>query len=260
MNKSISLGLKLWSTNYTLADTASDLIEKGFYSYIELFAVPDSFQDTCFVWKRQKLPYVIHAAHSASGLNFSKADSRSRNLQLASEAFRFADQLDADKVIFHPGLDGNLEETISQMKSVVDGRMLIENKPAIGLGGEKCIGSTVEEVEKIIDETGVGFCLDLGHAICAANVYRVEPFSLIRRFIKLAPRMFHLTDGCFTGTRDSHLHYGEGDYPLMDLVKILPIPVILTNEARRLNMNELFEAIEDSKFLRAIWAKLHPNN
>ena len=40
-----------------------------------------------------------------------------------------------------------------------------------------------------------GFCLDFGHAVCAANNFKIEPMEFLIKMNKLSPSMYHLTDG-----------------------------------------------------------------
>ena len=130
--------------------------------------------------------------------------------------------------------------------------MIIENKPSIGLNGETCIGSTPEEIDEIISATGVPFCLDIGHAICAANAHGVDPIEFLRDFLQRAPLMFHLTDGDWHSKRDSHLHFGEGNYPLDAILELLPRDARVTNEARRLDGSSLREVSADVEALAAL--------
>ncbi len=164
------IGLKLWSVNENYLENAIKLYEEGYYDYVELYAVPDSYDDFASMWTRVKAPFVIHAPHFGSGLNFSIKEQYETNKRYAFESFKFADLLKADKIIFHPGVNGRIEETVKQINSIKDDRMVIENKPYLGNGENLfSIGSTPEEIRYIIEATNLYFCLDFGHAICSAN-------------------------------------------------------------------------------------------
>jgi len=114
-----------------------------------------------------------------------------------------------------------------------------------GLNDEKCLGSTFEEIKYILNELQIGFCLDFGHAICAANSLKREPIRLIKEFLLLNPRMYHLTDGDYTSDKDSHLHYSKGTFPLKELLKMLPDKAKVTNEAKHNSDNKLDDFKED---------------
>ncbi|MDR2117146.1 MAG: hypothetical protein LBP87_12270, partial [Planctomycetaceae bacterium] len=176
-------GLKIWSTNCDYFDDAKKFFEAGLYHYIELFAVPDSFNRTIEIWKslKKKIPFIIHAAHSSVGFNPAKAECLKRNLELAEEAFQFGDNLSADTIIFHPGCEGKIEETINQFKIIKSkydtqtNKMVIENKPYYGKLDSQfiiCNGYDPTEVQRVMMECSIDFCFDIGHAIYTANVLK----------------------------------------------------------------------------------------
>ena len=43
-------GLKLWSINKNYINAAKSLYEKNIYDYIELYAVPNSFDEYAALW------------------------------------------------------------------------------------------------------------------------------------------------------------------------------------------------------------------
>jgi len=248
----ILFGLKAWSTNLGIIDTAEKLYDEGDLDYIELFAVPDSFQACANAWKGKRIPFIIHAPHSMSGLNFSKPEMEVANIELAEQSFRWADLIHADTVIFHPGTGGTLQETIRQASKLRDSRMIIENKPRDGLDGSICVGSNPEELEMLTGTLGVGFCLDFGHAIEAANSYGEEPIGFVKQFLDLKPLMFHMTDGDYSGKMDRHDAYGKGDFPLDTLLSMVPSGFRLTDEAKRKYPESLDEYLADRNFVRGI--------
>jgi len=188
-------------------------------------------------------------------LNLANAADRKQNEPKIAESIKFADTLKAKYIIFHSGTNGKPEEVITQLKPFADGRFLIENKPIRGLDGSTCVGSIYDDLKLIIDDIGheCGFCLDFGHAICAANTLKKEPFSFIKELSKLNPRVYHLTDGDYTSELDSHLHYGQGTFPLKALLSLVPDGEMITNEAKRFNTNTLNEFKMDSDFLKTLF-------
>ena len=244
-------GLKLWSINKNYVDEAIRLYENGFYDYIELFAVPGSYQDFIGIWKKLNIPYVIHAAHSAKGLNLAKKEMFSENVVLANEAKKFADELDAEIIIFHPGVDGQIEETVSQLNKIYDSRIVVENKPYYGIYDNLiCNGSLPEEIEFVLKNTGVGFCLDIGHAIYSANAKKIDKINILRKFLKLNPKIFHISDGDWNGTYDDHKHLGEGSFDYKKIFSILSDQVIMSIETEKNFENSLRDFEKDINFLR----------
>lgn len=245
-------GLKLWSTNDNYVNPALELYKKFEFDYIELYVKPGTFNDYIDLWKSLKTPFIIHAPHYGDGFNFSLRDKFENNKKLASEAIKFADALKSNYIIFHPGVNGTLEETISQIIKISEKRILIENKPQLGLKDEKCVGHSPDEIKSIIEATGAGFCLDIGHAICSANSKEIAPISYIKQFISLNPSMYHFTDGDYKSPYDSHLHFGEGNYPVKDILKLIKNDSAITNEAKKDSLNNLDDFKKDMDFLKKL--------
>ena len=239
-------GLKLWSinTDYYFYD-ALRLYESGIFDYIELYAVANSLehlQKWKIMKKNHNIPFIIHCPHFAHGFNLAKAEKSESNLKIYNEVKQFADELDAQFIIFHGGIDGNIEETAKQLASFNENRALIENKPYVALpnrmGGEYCRGYSTDEIKLVKDTANCGFCFDFGHAICAANsLFNIEKYNIatdlekfnpkfaaieaerieylynyLKIFLPLKPDMYHLTDVKFIkSVYDSHPHLGTGE-------------------------------------------------
>jgi len=249
--RQLRLGLKLYSTDTRHAPEARSLVKHGVYSYVELFAAPGSIKDTVESWRDLGVPYVIHAAHSMKGLNPAKRELKLSNKVLADEAIAFADALSADYIIFHPGVDGPIEESIEQLRSFSDPRILVENKPREGLDGTIFVFLSPKDISRLLAETGYGFCLDFGHAHCAAVSSGETPEKFVCAFLNLGPTMCHMTDGLASSATDRHDRYGFGTLPLGLFLPLLPEGMRITNEGGRTMTESLAEAEEDAEFLRA---------
>lgn len=248
----LKLGLKLGSKDTEYTDEILRYYEQGVFQYIELFTLTGTFDDTISYWKQFDIPFGIHAPHSAAGLNLANTAARSSNKDKIAEAIKFADELNAKYIIFHSGVNGMPEEVVKQLSPFADERFLIENKPIRGLDGSSCVGSIYSDLKLIIDGIGkgTGFCLDFGHAICAARTLDKDPMEFINELRKLNPRVYHLTDGDYSSELDSHLHYGTGSFPLKDLLALVPDRGMVTNEAKRVIVENLTEFVEDSNILK----------
>jgi deoxyribonuclease IV len=245
------IGLKLWSINENYAEEAVRLHQNGTYDYIELYAIPGSFKQHIHLWQDIDIPFIIHAPHFKDGLNFAKKELKDKNKVMALEAFQYADSLKAKYIIFHPGVNGDNNETVNQVKALFDSRILIENKPYFGNGENLvCNGSSPEEIQMITGRTGTGFCFDIGHSICAANAKNIEPFEYIRRFLELGPKMIHFTDGDYRGVFDRHDHYGMGSYPIGEILKLIPENIHVTYEAVKDSPDNLDDFVRDMKYLK----------
>ena len=195
MNK---IGLKLWSTNTDAYYTeAEKLYRDGCYDYIELYVVPDSL-DRLGKWKALQVPYIIHCAHSAHGFNLANKELENSNRQIYEQAKRYADELNAQYIIFHGGCDGTIEETARQLASFNEPRALIENKPMLPLpnisSAKVCRGFSIYEISIVLSKASCGFCLDFIHALCAANSMNLNPYKYIRSMLHLSPKIVHLSD------------------------------------------------------------------
>lgn len=247
-----SLGLKLWSSDWALVTQAVALVREGYYEYIELFSVPDSFDVSIPYWSGTGVPFVIHAPHSLKGLNPAKRELEASNRRLAEEAFRFADALKSESVVFHPGVAGPTEESIRQLRSFRDPRCLVENKPMRGIDGSVCVGWSFDQIREILDGTGYRFCLDFGHAHCAAVSAGFDFSAFIKSFVDLRPALYHLTDGNANSEVDRHDRYGFGTFALSKCISYLPDGAFVTNEGTRQSRESLEEAREDAAFFKAI--------
>lgn len=254
------IGLKLWSTNTgPLADAAARLFEEGVFAYIELFAVPGS-SETLPAWTRlheeSGIPFVIHNAHTAQGFNLAKREMEPRNREIAAEARAFADALGADRIIFHGGTDGDVGETVRQLKALGEPRALIENKPFLPLpnaaGVKFCRGATADELNRIIEGTGCGFCLDVGHAVCSANAQGLEPYAFVAELARrFRPAMFHLSDVTdMSSPYDAHPHLGTGELDIDRLRReVFPADAAISVETVKDSKTDLEDFRRDVQWL-----------
>ena len=249
------VGLKLWSVNTgAYIREAQLLYDRGEYDYLELYAVPGT-TGLLAEWKQLKIPVVIHAAHFKHGFNLAKAGCAARNREIYDEMRRFADALDARFIIFHGGTFGCIEETARQLASLEEARALIENKPAITRNEGKileCRGAFVEEIRHVIAETGCGFCLDIPHALCAANYLGRNQLEMLQEFNALRPAMYHLADMMdATQLIDDHTQLGQG---ILDMRSYIPTVLqpgaMVTIETNRLIRDSLVEFEREVAWLR----------
>lgn len=252
MNK---LGLKLWSINTDYYyDEAIRLHDDGVFDYIELYVVPDTL-NTLYKWKKLNIPFVIHCPHFAHGFNLAKVEKKESNRKIFKDVQKFADELDVPYIVIHGGIDGNIEETAKQLASFNEKRALIENKPFVALpnrmGGNYCRGFNIEEIKLVMDTSKCGFCLDFGHAICAANSLCKDVYSYIEDFCELNPSMFHLTDvDDINSPYDSHLHLGTGQLDIKKILKLISQESYVTFETNKNSNENLIDFAEDMKWIK----------
>ena len=245
-------GLKLWSVNYSYLPEARKLLQVGICDFIEVFVIPGSYPDAFGKWAGLNTEFVIHAPHYDFGVNLSDKGLLSNNLRRIGEALKFADSLNSKRVIVHPGVGGPVEETARQLRAIGDGRLTIENKPFFGRNRSRCTGSSPEEIGFLLQETGAGLCLDIGHAICAANARRIDSMAYLDDFLKLKPNWYHLADGELNGVTDRHLHLGAGSYDLSQIMARIPRPRSITIETEKDSPERLDDFVQDVLFLRRL--------
>lgn len=252
----VKLGLKVWSTNLGYIKPALELYHEGVFDYVELYVVPEAEEDCLGKWKETGFPFVLHAPHSYGGLNLSLKDAEDNNRALIARVNAFRGALEPEYVIFHSGVRGTIEETIRQI-NMFKGEFpdlfkpaVIENKPKMGLKGEVCIGSSPEEIKEILDETGLGLCLDIGHAICYAAWKQTDHKKVIDQFIALDPGIFHLCDGDRSSKTDMHLNFGMGNFDLRRIIQRIPADAYVSIETDKSSETDLDDFENDINYFK----------
>ncbi len=252
LQRNIQLGLKLGSVNQQYSNEIDRLYRASSFAYMELFALPESYTSTIDYWRQFDFPFVIHAPHTAAGMNLADPQARAANRIKIEETLRFADALDARYIIFHSGMDGSIVETVQQLKAYTDDRFLLENKPYRGVVGGVCVGSGYSDLQIALQELGCGFCFDFGHGVCAANSLGEDPVAFIRQMLTLEPALYHLTDGDYSSEIDMHLHYGEGSFPLKEFLHFVADGAMVTNESIKNSRESLGDFEEDVRYLSCL--------
>ena len=116
----------------------------------------------------------------------------------------WGDRLNAKQLMLYVG-HGSMQHATDLLRRLSDSRFLIENMPKVGLGGEAMIGYSPEQIEELIGDSGMGVCLDFGHAVKAAVSLGVDYKEYVQGFMELEPKVFHVSDGMLSEERDEHL-------------------------------------------------------
>jgi len=242
----MEIGLKLWSTNVDVLPRAQELVDKGIFQFIELTPVPETSMDP---FLELKVPYVIHGSIDKFGFNFADKKKRDVNFKRIVECIDWINALRAKYCVIHPGY-GFIDDVLDFLNLFDDCRFLIENMPMCGLGDEVMIGFSPEQIKRLIGNK-FGFCLDLNHAIKASISMGVDYKVFIEDFLKLSPKLFHISDGKLSSYKDEHLAIGEGDYDfkfLCNCIEKNKFPVV-TLETPRRNLYSLSEDLINSRRL-----------
>jgi deoxyribonuclease IV len=253
----LKLGLKLWSTNNNYLAPAIDLFSQKIFDYIELFVVPqsDAYIKT---WCNLEIPFVLHAPHSYAGLNFSIPNQEQSNVVILECVNNYREQLNPKYVIFHPGMIGSIIETVRQINQAklkypeLMHCALIENKPYIGIKGERCLGFSYKDISFILQNTDLGFCFDFGHAISAAYSQQKPWQAYLEKLLTLGPEMYHISDGHVNSPLDEHLNIAKGDYDFQWIISKLLPPDLVSLETKKSSMQDLDDFKKDCLLLKRI--------
>lgn len=248
-------GLKLWSVNTdTYLREAVKLYARGAFDYIEVYFVPGS-DATARDWKATGIPSIVHGPHLGHGVSLATPELRESNLRAFRAAARFADALSAPTIIAHGGAFGSPTEVVRQMKEIGDPRLVIENNPFLHAdrSGRKLAVSTPQEVREVLEGgPGVRFCLDFGHAVSSANAHGLDWREFLESFLSLGPALYHLSDIGIGSDVDQHLHFGEGSFPIADVLPRLPDNAMISIETRHDFRENLDDFVRDAETLRKI--------
>lgn len=253
----MKIGLKLWSTNTFYIPAAKELHKRQIYGYIELFVEPNTTRNVIEEWANLGIPLVFHAPHSYCGFNFALQSFEDKNRALLAQINDHIQIVRPEKIIFHSGSVGNIEEVYRQLRLFVRefkdvfSLAAIENKPAIGLKGESLVGSNRQEIAALLKEGQCGFCLDVGHAIAAAAYYNVNCYEFLEGFLELNPAIIHISDGDVGSIHDSHLHLGCGNFDFPKILSLLKkcTPGFVTIETNKDSKENLNDFEQDAVFL-----------
>ena len=262
-NNMRKFGVKLFSSNFIaqsqLAEECVNLIKDGTFDFLELMALPDSYEDTkdkIASLVKGQMSVVIHAPHQGQGMNTGDKDAYQNNRHLLDSAQRFADLLDSEIIILHTGYankGGEIEETIRQFNLITDERIAVENLPHYWAERDRYFtGSSPQDVALIKQETGCKFCYDFCHGICASNSFNRDKIADIKAYAALKPDMYHLCDSDWQGTQDMHGHYGEGNYDLAMLLQHTVPNAIITMETGHDMPENMQPWIKDVNYLHSL--------
>ena len=246
--KKIKFGLKLWSINNNLCGQAKKAVKQGPFDYIELTIVPETNIDP---FLGIGVPFIVHAPTSRWGINIADHARARPNLKEIKNCIKWAKKLNASHIILHPGY-GNIQTAQNFLNKINNERFLIENMTKIGLNNESMIGFSPGQIERLI-RNKFGFCMDFNHAAKAAISLKKNYKKYIEDFLKLNPKIFHISDGTLKNEKDKHLNIGDGEYDFNFLAKCIRMShtKYVTLETPRTNLRSLKEDLENVAKLKS---------
>ncbi len=204
-------GIKLWSINDNLYEEAIRLFETGAIDFVELLYVPGQIKN---IEKLQKLEVILHGPTSRQGYSFGD-DQFARNKKVLFEMIELSNQLNSKYMILHPEF-GTVKNFIKLLGLINNEKFMVENMPFYGMNDTKeLIAYNYSDIKKIMDECGLGFCLDLAHAAKTAIALHLDYKEFIKMLFLLGPKIAHVSDGRFDNRIDEHLDLGTGDFDMI---------------------------------------------
>lgn len=210
----IKAGLKVWSINKNFLNKVNIFFNNKEISYVEIYIIPGTIKTASSILKKLQLPVIIHVPHFDHGFNLQDLFNIDKNISYLKESIRAADITNALYIIMHPGFNGTIENIKDFLEKVNDKRIIWENMARVGIHGDGNLLSSPQEMREIMALTKKSFCLDFSHAYKSACSLNKDPKSLIKEFMDLEPKMFHLCDGHRNMEKDEHLNLGEGNFDL----------------------------------------------
>ncbi len=215
--------------------------------FLEVMAIPGSdFK----ILKKFHENFSIHVAHERWGSNLANPVKKKTNDICSKAASDAADILDADNIVIHPGFieskSCTADEVIESLAKL-DSRFIVENMPPFSMHDCQHIGSTVEELSRIMSASNKGLCLDVVHAACFAYKEKMDYLDFLKQLLKLKPKYFHIYN-TKEGIKDQHSHLKDGYLDIEKIVGILPDDAMLLLETP----HGIKEQIEDVSRLRKL--------
>ncbi len=259
--KNFRYGLKLHCTNYESFPKAVELLDSKVFDYLELYIIPNKFdEEKLTVFKEFEI--IFHAPNYNH--KFNLIDHNKTFFESLETVERAIQVLKSTHTIVHPGVKIEddkeyLDEVLESLNIVKSYGItpILENVPEMGLDGKShLIAANFETFAEIINKSKTKLCVDFGHTIAAANYFEKEPLDYIKQFLSLNPYMTHITDGKLDSVIDQHHSIGSGEYPLEEIMKLLPVNQLISIETPKHDFVNLSSDIKDLKRLKEIERKL----
>ena len=254
----MQIGLKVWACNpIAHLHAAVELAGKGLCDYVEIYVIPGMLEKIP-LWAEFPGRKVIHAPHLAHNFNLADAALRRSNRAVFAQVREFADALASNIIICHGGTGGSAEESLRQLKSFDDPRIVLENKPfwqhpdLMPQGDRHCRGAVFEEFSSMIKALQVRSCHDFAHTVCMANSLQLDPWQEIARFETLHPAIYHLSDLISADDElDMHAALGSGELNWQKALQMIPQDAMLTLETPKASQENLDDFASEVKLLRS---------
>lgn len=194
--------------------------------------------------ERLGIKLSIHAPYWIN-LNSPEKDKIDKSKERILKSLEAGTLLGVHRVIFHPGYYGDMgkEETYENIKkAIIEIQEEAEKreytpKLAPETTGKVNVFGSVDEIKKLVDETGCSFCIDFAHILAREKNYNFE--SVLKKFSNQKELHIHFS-GIEYGEKGEKNHKKTLESELKQLIKNLPKNKEITV------INESPEPVEDS--------------
>lgn len=175
-------------------------------------------------FEKLAMPVTIHAEHHGFGVNPANPDKEADTLDSLLFAIKTADTFSSDVIVVHPGHRENKKCSVQQIAKVLnsmgDKRIVMEN--LVPNFTEDFYFTTPENMNYLLEKTGLPVCLDSAHASLTAQKLGRDVLEFYRKMNNLKPKYYHFSDTKLESGKDMHLHIGKGNLPLGRMKMMLP--------------------------------------
>ena len=179
----------------------------------------------------------IHAPYWIN-LNSAEKDKIQKSKERILKCCEIGHFLNAKKVVFHPGYYGkeekektyeNIKREIMEMQEEIK-----KNKWNIKIApettGKTNVFGSIDEISKLVEETGCGFCVDFAHILARYKDYKFK--EVLKKFEKQEEIHIHFS-GIEYGEKGEKKHKKTPEKDLRDLINNMPKnkKIVIINES-----------------------------
>ena len=218
-----------------------DLARKNNFEIIEILGEDMILEKDNHEFRDCGLDIRIHSPTVDINIASLNKGIRKESIKQIINCAHIAEDLNANAITVHPGIIGRNEPhlreqamlySIESIGEIIDNSNVtisVENMPVRG----KFLGNTVEEIERIQEETGCYLTIDTGHGNTCGNLEEMLNLKKIS--------YCHLNDN--DGKKDQHIALGDGTMDLKLLKKIDTAIIELNNFDNILKSQEVIRKL-----------------
>ena len=218
-----------------------DLARKHDFGIIEILGEEMILEKDNHEFRDCGLDIRIHSPTVDINIASLNKGIRKESIRQIINCAHIAEDLNASAITVHPGIIGRNEPhlreqamlySIESIGEIIDNSNVtisVENMPVRG----KFLGNTVEEIERIQEETGCYLTIDTGHGNTCGNLEEMLNLKKIS--------YCHLNDN--DGKKDQHIALGDGTMDLNLLKKIDTAIIELNNFDNILKSQEVIRKL-----------------